>query len=297
MQWIMYRRWLMVACWVSLVTLTAGLSGCEGANDLITGALTTNPDALKAAEVGGNATAGLEVALIGAGLLTELPAGQLPSEALSVAEAALNGLISDCLTFQAIDGVAGVGTGFDIQFASGGCGIPATNINLKGGLKVTTLATDTTSSWFIGFTQFEVAGVFIDGTINVEVKDKTSLSFDIVDLDASYSGSAVKVSLKGDLTTNTAHTDVTFSGAGAVVYGGTTYAFTATNIERHTTSDCYPEKGALSLTIITADGKETSAGIAFSDLVLDSDDSGKVYVTLNGEQHTAKLPARLCTGF
>lgn len=275
--------------------LIPSLSGCEAANDLITGETTSDPQALLVAEIAGHGSAGLETALIGAGLLTEIPAGTIPTEALAVVEVALNTLISNCLTFEAISGIS---SGFDIKFADGGCGIPLTNFKLQGGFKFETLATDTTSEWIINFTQFQVAGVSVNGLINITTKDKTALDFNIVNLDVAYNSFSAKIPvLTGSLTTENSHTDITFNGAGSVIYKDVTYAFVAKDLERHTKTDCYPEKGALSVTITGADGKETAAAIAFDDLVLDSDDTGKVSITYSGTTHTAKLPSRICDAF
>ncbi len=140
----------------------------------------------------------------------------------------------------------------------------------------------------------------VDGDIDVDVASGAALDFAIDELNVQYGGRQLLVDSMGDLDTNSAHTDFTFSGQGAITWGGSTYGMTIANVERHMSTDCYPESGTITVMVTSAeDGKEFEATISFEDdaLGLDSDDTGLVYVTLNGEQHTAKLPSRTCTGF
>ena len=270
--------------------------GGGGGGGLFGEELTDDPEALQAAETGGHATAGLEIVLLGAGLLTELPLGQLPEEAVQVAEVAINELLSSCVTAEAItEG----GTGLSLEFSASGCGIPETKVLLKGGLSFQTEATEETDTWGVAFDSFEVAGVEVDGAIEATILQGEKLDYEIDALQVASSSRDIEVDSAGSLTTNSAHTRVTFDGQGALVLDGDTFAVEVDNIDRSFITDCFPETGTIRVTITPAEGEAFDATLAFEDdaLGLDSDDSGLVRVTLKGEEHVAKLPSRNCTGF
>jgi hypothetical protein len=279
---------------LSILLLTA--CGGSGGSSLFDVDLTDDANALLVAETGGHTTAGLEIVLLGAGLLTEVPLGELPEEAVQVAETALNTLLSDCLTAEVLtDG----GTGLSLQFDDSGCGIPKTNVSLKGGFSFQTDSTEATDTWALGFDQFEVAGVEVDGDLEVTIEASEKLDFSIDFLSIVSSSQNIELDTSGSLTTNSAHTKVTFDGKGSLDLDDDTFEVEATNINRSFITDCFPEAGSISVSFTSDDGEVQQATLAFEDdgLGLDSDDSGLVRITLNGEEHIAELPSRNCSGF
>lgn len=281
---------------LSLLALWVGGCGGGGGGGLFGVDLSDDPDALQAGRTAGNVSAGLEVILTGAGLLTEVPLGMLPAEAVQVASDGLNELFESCLTATPI---TEEGTGLSVSFAQGGCGIPTTNIQLQGGFSFQTTATEETSQWGASFTSFEVAGVAIDGAVDIEIQQGESLDYTIDELSVNYSGEPIMIDSQGTVNTNAGHTEIVFSGQGAVTYGGNTYSVEITNLNRHLTTDCYPETGTLRVGVTTAGGQSIMASVSFDDsgLGLDSDDSGVVQVSVNGKDHNVQLPARNCSGF
>lgn len=286
-----------VVCVVSALALWVTACGGGGGGGGLFGAdLTNDPDALTAADSAGTLSGGLEVVLIGAGLLTKVPLGQLPEEAVQAASSALNELLEGCLTADTIQGDA---TGLSVTFGAGGCGIPATNVQLAGGFAFQTSATETTDTWSMTFNQFNAAGLAVDGSATVTVEPDTRLQYEMSDLSVVSSSRDIRVDGTGDLVTNSGLDELTFTGQGAVTYNGATYSADLVNVNRHLVSDCYPETGTITLGFTSTSGATVSATITFDDsqLGLDSDDTGQVSVVIDGVTHTAQLPARNCTGF
>lgn len=284
---------------LGLAAALALLSACGGGVGSSLGLgdreVTSDPDALLAAQVAGNATAGMESALAGVGLLTEIPLGQLPDEAVQIASSALNELFSSCL---AVTPITGESTGLTIAFAQDGCGLPKTNLALRGAFSFETGSSEAGDRWAMRFEQFLIAGIGVSGGLEAQILQGEKLDYNIDALQVDYGSDPIAVDAIGSLTTNGAHTDILFTGQGAVTFSGDTYAMEITDLDRHFTSDCFPEAGTVSVSFPGATG-QTTATIAFDDsnLGLDSDDSGLVYVRLNGAEHVAELPSRLCSGF
>jgi hypothetical protein len=294
---MMNKNVTLLVCVVSLCLtgLVACSSGGGGGGGFFGEDLTDDPLALLAAEAAGHTTAGMEIVLLGAGLLTEIPLGELPAEAVEIAEVAINELLSDCVTAELLEG----SNGLSLEFASGGCGIPGTNVQLEGGFAFSTDAEEETATWGLGFDAFKVAGVEVDGALEVTIEQSEKLDYTFDELSVVSSSQDIEIDAFGNLTTNSEHTRVSFDGDSTLNLNGDTFSLEVDDLNRSFLTDCFPETGTITVDLTSEDGDDFTASIVFEDdaLGLDSDDSGIVRVTIDGEDHVAELPSRNCSGF
>jgi hypothetical protein len=265
------------------------LTACKGGSDV--------PDDIRlAAEAAGHFSAGLETTTIVAGLMTEFPAEEPADVAIETAADVLDSLLGSCADVTATTGDE---TNLTLDFGDDGCDFLQTPLALYGAVSYQTSEDGLVSSWTITFDQLQISGVTLDGSITVTKVLGLTANFELDNLMISYDNIMIDLTSSGGLQTVDSHLEVGFSASGSFTWADQIWSLEAVDVSRQLTTDCYPESGAINVSFLDAGGADSLAVIRFIDsqLGLDSDDSGEVEVTVDGESYTVQLPERACTGF
>ena len=267
------------------MTLLVGCGGGEAVPE----------DALLAAEAAGHFTAGLETAAIVGGLITEFSTEDPADEAVEAAAAVLDELLGSCASIEA---TAGESTALLLDFGTDGCAFLETPLVLYGAVSYQTTETGVVETWTIAFDALQIGDVTLDGAITMTQVLGLTAGFELADLTVSYGDVSLNLTSTGGLQTSASHLEVGFSASGSFTWADRSWSLDAVDVSRALLTDCYPEAGVVEVRFADDAGAERLAVVTFEDrqLGLDSDDSGKVAVTLDGEEHVVTLPSRGCIG-
>ena len=252
-------------------------------------------EALLAAEAAGHFTAGLETASIVGGLITEFPAADPADEAVEVAASVLDELLGSCASIEASTGET---TALLLDFGSDGCGFLETPLVFYGAVSYQTTEEGLVETWTIAFDDLQIGDVTLDGAVTMTQVLGLTAGFELADLTVSYGDVELSLASTGGLQTTDSHLEVGFSASGSFTWADRSWSLEAVDVSRSLLTDCYPETGIVEVSFADDAGDDRLAVITFEDsqLGLDSDDSGKVSVTLDGEEYVVTLPSRGCVG-
>lgn len=250
-------------------------------------------DARLAAEAAGHFTAGLETASIVGGLITEFPTADPADEAVETAATVLNELLGSCASIEAS---AGETTALLLDFGSDGCAFLETPLVFYGAVSYQTTEEGLVETWTVEFDDLQIADVTLDGAITMTQILGLTAGFELAELSVSYGDVEVSLSSTGGLQTTASHLEVGFSASGSFTWADRSWSLEAADVSRALATDCYPEAGSVEVSFADEAGDDRLAVVTFEDsqLGLDSDDSGKVTVSLDGEEHVVTLPPRGC---
>ena len=276
-----------------LLALVPSFAACV---HLAPDAPSTEPRMVAAAQETGDAMLALEGAMLGLGLLTDVEPGRTPAETFQLAGAVINATFHGCAVATPL---AGGRSGLRVQFAAAGCGLPDTGARFRGALALELPALGGVGEYRVAFERFAVGGdLLLDGSAAVRFVDRSRLSYRLEGLGASVAGHTLTLDSRGDLTSGRAHTVATFDAVGSVTLDGVARALDVRELQRDLVGDCYPQRGAVTLDLPAAGtaGLRSRASVTFDDSEagLDSDDTGLVWMTVDGRRETVQLPARAC---